>query len=476
LLTTVLKGELGFDGFLISDWAGVNQIDPNYSNAVVKSVNAGMDMVMVPDQYKNFLKYLKGAVLAGRVSTNRIDDAVRRILTVKFEAGLFEHPYAQRQLLADVGSPAHRAVARQAVAESLVVLKDDNHLLPLATNLTRIHVAGKNADNLGYQCGGWTISWQGGSGPITIGTTIRQGITAAVSPGTTVTYSLNGTGAAGADVGIVVVGETPYAEGAGDNANLFLSASDLSAINNVRAAGIPVIVILVSGRPMFVESELPNWDAFIAAWLPGTEGQGVADVLFGQTFPVGILSHSWPRNNQIPVNLGDPGYNPLFPCGYSIYVNGDIDSDGLPDRWEAMHGLDPYDDGSINPDFGAAGNPDGDAGDNLYEFSTGTHPQLAGSIFRIVNVQPQSVTNPPSVRIVAHTVPGYQYGIDYAEGPMAGSLTWIPFANQANGVGSWIETSGAETNHTFIDDFTPATSGGAPAGDSRYYRVRSYAP
>ncbi len=476
MLTTVLKGELGFEGFLISDWAGVDQIAPNYSDAVVNSVNAGMDMVMVPHQYQNFLSILKTAVLMGDVSTNRIDDAVRRILTVKFEAGLFENPYAQRQLLADVGSTAHRAVARQAVAESLVVLKDDTSLLPLAKDLTRIHVAGKNADDLGHQCGGWTISWQGGSGSITGGTTIRDGIANAVSAGTTVTYSLDGTGAAGADVGIVVVGETPYAEGAGDNSNLFLSASDLSAISTVRAAGVPVIVILVSGRPMFVESELSNWDTFIAAWLPGTEGQGVADVLFGDTFPVGILSYSWPRDNQTPVNLGDPGYDPLYPYGFSIYASGDIDDDGLTDLWEARHGLDPYDDGSVNPDNGATGNPDGDEGDNLYEFNTGTHPQLADSIFQILDAQYLMVSNQPSVHITSHTVPGYHYRIDYAEELGGTSVVWNAFANPANGVGTWIETSSVETNYIFVDDFSSSTSGGAPDASNRFYRIRSAPP
>jgi beta-glucosidase len=471
MLTDVLKGELGFDGLLLSDWKGVDQVDPNYADAVVKSVNAGMDMVMVPDQYQNFLSILHSAVLAGDVSTNRIDDAVRRILTVKFESGLFENPYAQRQHLAEVGSAAHRSVARQAVAESLVVLKDEGSLLPLPKDLARIHVAGKNADDLGNQCGGWTISWQGASGTTTIGTTLLEGIQNTVSSGTDVTYSQNGTGAAGADVGIVVVGETPYAEWAGDNSNPALSSSDLSAINTVRNAGVPVIVILVSGRPMFVENELPNWDAFIAAWLPGTEGQGVADVLFGDVFPVGILSHSWPRDNQIPVNWGDPGYNPLFPYGYSIHVDGDIDADGLTDRWEVLHGLDPYDDGSVNPNFGAKGNPDNDAGDNLYEFDTGTHPQLPDSIFRIVEVVSQS-----PVQIRVNTVPGYSYGVEFNDGPVTEPVNWVPFSNQANGVGTWIETSSVETNFTFLDDFTTATSGGASSSGNRYYRIRSTAP
>jgi beta-glucosidase len=475
MLTDVLKGELGFEGFLISDWAGVDQVHPNYSTAVIQSVNAGMDMVMVPYNYSNFLNTLKTAVINGDISTDRIDDAVRRILTVKFEAGLFENPYAQRQLLPDVGSGAHRAVARRAVAESMVVLKEDAGLLPLDKDISHIHVAGKNADSLENQCGGWSLGWQDFDGQTTTGTTIRAAIKAAVSPGTSVTYSLNGSGASGADVGIVVVGETPYAEGAGDTSNLFLSSDDINAINNVRGAGIPVIVILVSGRPMFVENELPDWDAFIAAWLPGTEGQGVADVLFGDTFPVGILPFSWPRDSQIPVNVGDPGYNPLFPYGFSVYVNGDIDSDGLTDRWEALHGLDPYDDGSINPDNGAAGNPDGDEGDNLYEFHTGTHPQRAESIFRIDQVQSFTVSNQPAIHVTSRTVPGFQYGIDYAD-TLGTSTVWSAFANPSNGVGTWIENAGAETNFTFVDDFTPATSGGPPSAGRRFYRVRSTAP
>ena len=201
----------------------------------------------------------------------------------------------------------------------------------------------------------------------------------------------------------------------------------------------------------------------------------VDDILFGDTFPVGILPFSWPRDSQIPVNVGDPGYNPLFPYGFSIHVNGDIDSDGLTDRWEALHALDPYDDGSVNPDNGAAGNPDDDEGDNLYEFYTGTHPQRAESIFRIMQVQSVLLSNQPSIHVTSSTVPGYQYGIDYADA-LGTSVTWNAFANPSNGVGTWIESGNAETNFTFVDDFTPATSGSAPAGGHRFYRVRSTAP
>lgn len=474
LLNDVLKVEMGFDGLLISDWAGIDQIDGNYYIAVKTAINAGIDMVMVPYDYRRFINTLRSAVNAGDVSMARIDDAVSRILTVKFEAGLFEDPFAQRQLLDLVGSPAHRAVARQAVAESLVVLKDSAELIPLSKELGRIHVAGKNADDLGNQCGGWTLSWQGSSGTTTIGTTIRQAIEDTVSLGTTVSYSLDGSGAAGADVGIVVVGETPYAEGAGYDTDLRLSAQDLAAINNVRFAGVPVIVILVSGRPMFVEAALPEWDALVAAWLPGTEGQGVADVLFGDVFPTGTLSHSWPRDFAVPVNVGDPVYNPLFPFGYSIHVDGDIDEDGLTDLWEARNGLDPRDDGSLNPDHGASGDPDGDGGDNLYEFDSGTHPQLASSIFRITGLHVEPVESQTVTHITIPTVPGYQYRIEFTDSNPSDPAGWIPFLNQDNGAGTWIGNAPDDSVHTFTDDFSSATSGSFSS--KRFYRVKVTRP
>ncbi|NDV62926.1 carbohydrate-binding protein [Puniceicoccales bacterium CK1056] len=470
LLTDVLKGEMGFDGFLISDWAGVDQVNGNYSVAVITAINAGVDMVMVPYNYINFITTLRNAVNAGQVSQARIDDAVRRILTVKFESGLFETPYADRHLLGQVGSAAHRAVARQAVAESLVVIKNDNQLVPLAKDLSRIHVAGKNADDLGNQCGGWTISWQGSSGATTIGTTIRQAIADTVSPGTTVSYSLDGSGAAGADVGIVVVGETPYAEGAGDDTNLSLDPSDLAAINNVRAAGIPVIVILVSGRPMYIESHLPNWDAFIAAWLPGTEGQGVADVLFGDVFSTGTLSHSWPKDFSVPVNFGDAGYDPLFPFGFSIYVEGDMDGDNMTDLWEVRNAFDPYDDGTLYPLLGPAGNPDGDIGDNLYEFESGTDPHSASSVFKVMSFQVDSAAPQDNAQVTVTTVPGYIYTIEYNDGDLENPSSWNAFTNQDNGIGTWLETSATESTFTFIDDFTPDTSGSGTL-TKRFYRV-----
>ena len=321
LINTVLKGELGFSGFVVSDWAGIDQIDGGGSfsaSDVRTSVNAGIDMVMVPHDYRNFQSLLRTEVTAGRVTTARIDDAVRRILTKKFQLGLFERPLTDRSLTSTVGSTAHRSIARQAVRESLVLLKNDG-ILPLSKS-ARIFVAGKNADNIGNQSGGWTISWQGSSGAITPGTTILQGIRAAVTPGTVVDFNAAGRGAAGHDVAIVVVGEKPYAEGQGDRTDgMTLDRTDLSALSTVARTGVPVVVVLVSGRPLVVTSELPGWRGLIAAWLPGTEGNGVADVLFGDHRPTGKLPMSWPRTaTQIPINVGDATYDPLFPYGFGL--------------------------------------------------------------------------------------------------------------------------------------------------------------
>ncbi len=318
LLTDVLKGELGFQGFLVSDWAGIDQLPGDYSSDIETSVNAGMDMVMVPENYREFISTLKSLVQSGRVPQARIDDAVRRILRKKVELGLFDQPMTDRSLISQVGSDAHRQVAREAVRRSLVLLKNDGQVLPLS-KMGRIHVAGKNADDIGNQCGGWTITWQGQSGPITTGTTILQAIRGGLLGGGSVTYSRDGSGAAGADVGLVVIGETPYAEGVGDRTNLALAAEDVAAVRAVKRARVPTVVVLVSGRPMIIDAILRDADAIVAAWLPGTEGAGVADVLFGDYAPTGKLSHSWPQGmSQIPINWGDASYDPFFPYGYGL--------------------------------------------------------------------------------------------------------------------------------------------------------------
>ncbi|MFL6253679.1 MAG: glycoside hydrolase family 3 protein [Pyrinomonadaceae bacterium] len=323
LMTDVLKGELKFDGFLISDYNAIDQITKDYKQAIEISINAGMDMVMVPTKYREFHTLLVQLVREGRVSQSRIDDAVMRILRVKVAMGLTERGrsvLADRRLHSTFGSAAHRAVARECVRQSLVLLKNDRRTLPLRKTAARIHVAGRSADDIGNQCGGWTIDWQGKSGNVTTGgTTILQAVRNTVSRRTKVTFSKDGSGARGADVGVVVVGETPYAEGVGDRQDLSLAAEDAATIDNMKRAGIPFVVVLISGRPLIVNEELAKADAFVAAWLPGTEGQGVADVLFGDYRPTGKLSLTWPRSMaQIPINVGDRNYDPLFPYGFGL--------------------------------------------------------------------------------------------------------------------------------------------------------------
>jgi beta-glucosidase len=319
LITDVLKTELGFKGFVVSDWGALYQLPGDFKTQIASAVNAGIDMVMVPTDYKGFISALTSDINDGSISMDRINDAVKRILTIKMEKGLFDHPYTDRTYSSQVGSAAHREVARECVRESLVLLKNDNNILPLKKNLSKIFVAGKNADDIGNQCGGWTISWQGSSGDITTGTTILQAIKDAVSPSTQVTFSEDGTGAAGSDVAIVVIGEIPYAEGAGDRTDLSISDQDYQTLLKVKNANIPTVVILISGRPMIISNILNLSDAIVAAWLPGTEGEGVTDVIFGDYKPVGKLTQSWPKSmDQIPINYGDTNYDPLFPYKFGL--------------------------------------------------------------------------------------------------------------------------------------------------------------
>jgi beta-glucosidase len=323
LLTEILKRDLGFQGFLISDYNAIDQVDRDYKKAIGISINAGMDMAMVPSKYKEFIADLKQLVEEGAVPIARIDDAVTRILRVKFAMGLMDPKRSQladRSLHKTFGSAEHRLVAREAVRQSLVLLKNRNQVLPLKKTAARIHVGGKSADDLGNQCGGWTIDWQGKSGDVTPGgTTVLAAIRQAVGKGTQVTFSKDGTGAAGATVGVVVIGEQPYAEGNGDRTDLALAQEDVNAVANMKAAGIPVVVILFSGRPMILGGVLDQADAVVAAWLPGTEGEGIADVLFGDFRPTGKLSFAWPRSMaQVARHAGDKEYDPLFGFGYGL--------------------------------------------------------------------------------------------------------------------------------------------------------------
>nr|WP_232838521.1 glycoside hydrolase family 3 protein [Streptomyces geranii] len=321
LLTDVLKQKIGFDGFLISDWDAIGEIPGDFATQVRTSVNAGMDMFMQPYNAPQFIQTLTAEVQAGRVELSRIDDAVSRILKAKFELGLFERPYTDRTNIGTIGSAAHRAVARRAVAESQVLLKNDHKTLPLKPS-QRLYVAGVNADDLGNQAGGWTVTWQGQSGNTAFpGTTILQGIR---KNARNVTYSSDASAAtAGYDVGVVVIGETPYAEGVGDvgvgGHTLNLSAADKANIDRVCSAIRTCVVLDVAGRTQIVTDQLPRTDAFVMSWLPGSEGDGVADVLFGKRPFSGKLPVSWPRGEaQEPINVGDRDYDPLFPYGYGL--------------------------------------------------------------------------------------------------------------------------------------------------------------
>ncbi|XP_018857833.2 beta-glucosidase BoGH3B-like [Juglans regia] len=332
MLTGFLKNRLHFRGFVISDWEGIDRITypphANYTYSVQASILAGVDMVMVPYNYPEFINELSNLVKKNVIPMSRIDDAVKRILRVKFSMGLFETPLADNSLANEVGSKEHRELAREAVRKSLVLLQNGKSaaagpLLPLPKKVPKILVAGSHADNLGYQCGGWTIEWQGiGGNNLTAGTTILNAIKATVDQSTQVVFNENPDPAFvesnDFSYAIVVVGEQPYAETKGDNLNLTLPEPGPSTINNVCGA-VKCVVVVVSGRPLVIEPYLASMDALVAAWLPGSEGQGVADALFGDYGFSGKLARTWfKRVDQLPMNVGDQHYDPLFPFGFGL--------------------------------------------------------------------------------------------------------------------------------------------------------------
>jgi beta-glucosidase len=324
LLTDVLKGELGFKGFLVSDWAAIDQIGPDYKKDVEQSVNAGLDMVMIPygpgkkNNFVEAIRDLKQLVAEGTVPLSRVDDATRRILRVKFQLGLFENQPVDPKLTASIGSAEHRQVARQCVRESLVLLKNNNRALPLSKQIKHLAVVGAAADDLGIQCGGWTIDWQGRTGQVTHGgTTILSAIRQTVSPQTQVTFSPDGRSLHEPEAVIVVLGERPYAEMKGDRRDLNLSAAQLALIQKAKTAGVPVVTILLSGRPLVVNSAMTDSSAFVAAWLPGTEGLGVTDVLFGDFEFTGKLPRSWPEAGTL-VSAANTAQKPMLPCGFGL--------------------------------------------------------------------------------------------------------------------------------------------------------------
>ncbi|MCW1891689.1 MAG: glycoside hydrolase family 3 C-terminal domain-containing protein [Candidatus Uhrbacteria bacterium] len=327
LITGSLKGDLGFSGFVISDWYAVYEHSFTQYEGLVKSINAGVDMVMLPFDYKGFLMNMRLAVKTGDIPQARIDDAVRRILRAKFQAGLFERPLASESELSVIGSSEHHAIAREAVSKSLVLLKNDQDLLPLSPKMNHLRIAGSAADNVGRQSGAWTVEWRGIDGNwLEGGTSILQGIKNAVSSSTTVEYDREAkfVSAKRANVGIAIVGEKPYAEGWGDDANPSLAKEDLETIDRLRASCDRVIVVLVSGRPLMIADKINDWDALVEAWLPGSEGEGVADVLFGKQPFVGKLPLPWPASvKQLPISVDGKtkdGTKVLFPRGFGIHT------------------------------------------------------------------------------------------------------------------------------------------------------------
>ncbi len=350
LLTDILKDRLGFDGFVIGDWNGHGQVPGCSNESCARAINAGVDMIMVPEEWKALLANTIDQVRSGDIDEARIDDAVRRILRVKARAGLFakgrpsSRPHAGDASL--IGAEAHRRLARRAVRESLVLLKNSGGLLPLARN-QRVLVAGDGANNISKQSGGWSVTWQGTDvtnddfpGATSIFEGIRQTVTAG---GGTATLSADGSFTRRPDVAVVVFGEDPYAEFEGDLESLSFSADQpesLALLRRLQQQGIPVVSVFLSGRPRWVNPELNASTAFVAAWLPGTESGGIADVLFrdnqGQVNVdfTGTLSFSWPiEPSQATVNRGDADYEPLFPYGFGLSY-GDVDTltSTLPER------------------------------------------------------------------------------------------------------------------------------------------------
>lgn len=343
LITGWLKEQQHFQGFVISDWRAIRQLPGTYRDQVKTSVLAGVDMFMEPIQAPNnpngwdlFIPTLTELVTSGEVPQSRIDDAVARILRAKFELGLFERPFTDRRNIDDIGSAEHRWVARQAVAESQVLLRNQHRTLPLSKR-DDVYVAGSNADNIGNQAGGWTLTWQGGSKNVIPGDTILDGIEDATRGDVTFSQDASAPVPAGAE-GIVVVGETPYAEGFGDvrgpewawdpadagtprqQQTMKLSAADTLAVQKVCAAAASCTVLVVSGRPLEIPADLlAQTDALVASWLPGSEGDGVADVVFGKRPFTGKLPVTWPRTvAQEPINVGDADYDPLYPYGFGL--------------------------------------------------------------------------------------------------------------------------------------------------------------
>ncbi|QSE99388.1 glycoside hydrolase family 3 C-terminal domain-containing protein [Fulvivirga lutea] len=324
LITDTLKNSMGFEGIVVTDWKGYSRFGEH------NIINAGIDMVMAVDgDLDDFQQGLKKAVQDSLVAESRINDAVRRILKMKFKMGLFKDPYPSSQLIGSIGSEKHREVAKQAVRESLVLLKNHNNILPLKPE-QKIIVVGEFADNSGLQSGGWTIHWQGTEESYKGATTILDGFKEMASDN--IIYDKQGLGKYDGDVAVIVVGEKPYAEFFGDVGGemdmfqLTLTEQHKSYIDTYHNKGIPVVVVLISGRPLIVTDEIEKSNAFVAAWLPGSEGDGIAEVLFGKHDFKGKLPHSWPKsiddfNGKYGPNFWDKSIEPLYSFGYGLNYN-----------------------------------------------------------------------------------------------------------------------------------------------------------
>jgi beta-glucosidase len=323
LISGLLKTELGFDGVVVSDWEGIKM----GGLSLKQGLDAGIDMFMFAQSWKTSMPEIITLVQSAQVPMSRIDDAVTRILRMKLKLGLFEKPLSTSACADSVGSPEHRNLAKQAVRESLVLLKNEEAILPLSKT-EKVIVVGSHANNIPYQCGGWTKKWQGAhldlynnpARPVAGATSILQGIKNVIGEQNVIDAGIHGISEL-ADVAIIVVGEPPYAEGIGDRpaAELVLSAEQRMLIESYHAAGKKVITLLVSGRPLLVNEQIEQSSAFVATWLPGSEGQGIAEVLFGDYDFTGKLGFSWPGDvSHIGIQQDEPNYAPRYPYGFGL--------------------------------------------------------------------------------------------------------------------------------------------------------------
>ena len=325
-VTDILKTQLGFSGFVVSDWGGIDQINPSdYSASVKQAINAGIDMAMVPQDWQRFESTLKAQVNGGNVPQSRIDDAVTHILRVKFELGLFENPMPPSGQWGQVGSDANRAVARQAVAESAVLLKTSPGLFPIARSGTKVLLAGQGADDIGISSGGWALSWQGQAGNVTPGTALKTALANEIGTNLTDSADVSFSGGTQGDAGIVVVAERPYAEGVGDSATLQLPAGDVALVAKMRPLVEKLVVVVISGRPVTLDGIAGQADAVIAAWLPGTEDEGLADVLLGTGPFTGTTPYAWPKSPSDAPRTGKTAcQGAVYPYGYGLNASGGL--------------------------------------------------------------------------------------------------------------------------------------------------------